>query len=266
MKPLFHFNIFLILLLATACSAKHPAWLNNYYRYSKGSLNVPKDKIYTLGSTPADTILQTDKLQGVELLIATSPYPGFVPEKIKALHSLRSLDLFLETGGYIPKVIFDMPQLVSLNFDKAECSFAIDTLLPHFTKLSNLELLGLNHFHLEEVPAPITKLKKLKYLNLGGNNISNISGIDKLDSLTSLDLSDNKLDTLPTELNNLHFLEFLNLSYNPNLHITKEFAEQLNKNLPYLKEIWIFETRISVEEGEELEKIFKNRIIFAMEE
>ena len=93
------------------------------------------------------------------------------------------------------------------------------------------------------------------------NNISNISGIDKLDSLAGLDLSGNSLDTLPTELNKLHFLEFLNLSDNPNLHITKEFAEQLNNNLPYLKSILLFGTKFSNEEGDAFAKIFKNKAI-----
>jgi Leucine-rich repeat (LRR) protein len=292
---------------------KHPSWQNNYYKYKTNKPDVPEDKLFRLGFEPDDTVLQLEKLKGVEIINANSTSIDYIPENLKTLSSLKSLNLTWTKLDYFPRVVFEMPQLVSLDFAFRDSIVTVDTLTHNFLKLPNLELLSLISCGLRRIPEPITELKRLKYLNLSQNSLRTLSiNIGRLDSLIDLDLSQNKIEGLPNELRNLKFLEKLNLydnsftsfpistcnlinlreldlryndirtlnqeilnlknienldlSNNPNLNISKELAELINKNLSNLKTFYLVDTNHTEREKVELTNIFKHKIIFDLTE
>lgn len=323
MRTVLNINLFTLLVIIASCSngqnainntsSQHPSWQDNYYKYKTNKPDLPADKLFRLGFNPSDTALPVDKLKGVEIINANSTSLAYVPEDIKNLASLKSLNLTWTKLNYFPRAVFEMPQLVSVDFAFRDSSVTVDTLAYNFSKLPDLELLSLISCRLRDVPEAVTNLKRLKYLNLSQNRITVLSSnIGRLDSLIELDLSQNRVESLPSELSNLQHLEELNLydnklkvfplricqlsslreldfryndiktlpneilnlksiqnlnfGNNPNLHITKEFAEQINRRLPNLKTIFLDGTHHSDKEMAELTKIFKDKIIFYLKD
>ncbi len=323
MRSLLNINLFIVLLLTISCSnrqdelrniiIKHPSWQYNYYKYKANKPDVPTDKLFRLGFGPSDTALPVDKLKGVEIIDANSTSLTYVPEEIRNLDSLKSLNLTWTKLNYFPRVVFEMPQLVSLDLAFRDSSIVVDTLAHNFSKLPDLELLSLISCRLSDIPQPVTKLKRLKYLSLSQNIITvPTSSIGRLDSLIELDLSQNKIESLPNELSYLRLLEELNLydnkltlfplsicqltslrhldfryndiktlpdqilnmksienldfGNNINLHITKEFAEQINRRLPNLKTLVLNGTNHTEKEMGKLKKIFKDKIILYLKD
>lgn len=100
-----------------------------------------------------------------------------------------TLDLSNKGLTKVPSYVFDRKALVGLN-------------------LSNNELSG-------ALPSQVGQLKKLKVLNLSGNNFTGVPAeVGQLSELEILNLSNNELTGLPNELGNLSNLKLLDLSGN----------------------------------------------------
>ena len=288
---------------------KYPSWKDNYYKYSSNNPVISAKKLFRLQATPSDTTLPVDKLKGVEIINANGAFLTYISESIKDLQSLKSLNLTWTHLNYFPKVVFKMPQLICLDLAFRNSSVIVDTLTHNFSMLPNLELLSLISCKLNDVPDQVTRMRRLKYLDLSQNSIEILSdSIGKLDSLIDLDLSQNKIDHLPGNLRNLKYLENLSLNNNqltsfpliifklsnlqeldlrnndirtlpqdllqlgnirilkinnnPNLYISSEFAQQLNKGCPALEKIFLDGTTYRNYEITEFKKIFTSRITF----
>ncbi|MFT6749221.1 MAG: Leucine-rich repeat (LRR) protein [Flavobacterium sp.] len=141
-----------------------------------------------------------------------------------------------------------------------------------WSKLSNIEYLSLENDHLKELPTFIVNLKKLKVIDLSGNDFkqlpkefsllqnleeiylnnekdldlpNTLSVLSKLPKLKTLHLENDNIDSLPVEILNLKNLEELYLTNNKLLDIPKiETLEHLkyldlkkNKIKPELQDI-----------------------------
>ncbi|HEY3569545.1 MAG TPA: COR domain-containing protein [Thermoanaerobaculia bacterium] len=98
--------------------------------------------------------------------------------------------------------------------DRPKPTQAIQIVLDSLASFGSLELLALRGIHLGTVPSKIRELRRLKDLNLDGNNLNDIPNwIGEL-SLKAFSAIDNNLSSLPNSISKLGTLEFLDLSWN----------------------------------------------------
>ncbi|XP_027357262.1 receptor-like protein EIX2 [Abrus precatorius] len=129
--------------------------------------------------------------------------------------SLLTLDLSLTSSSVVPKWIFGLTRLVSLQLSGNYFEGPIPDGLQNFTLLENLDLYY-NSF--SSLPDWIYSFRHLKFLNLAYNNLcGNISdALGNLTSLVALDFSGNQIEgRFPTSLGNLcNIKETLDFSNN----------------------------------------------------
>ena len=89
---------------------------------------------------------------------------------------------------------------------------------------------------LTEVPEEVFKLKNLKILNLGNNNLANVpESIGSLSNLISLDLKENRLIDLPESIGNLSNLTSLYLRDNRLISLPESIGNLSNLTSLYLE-------------------------------
>ncbi|XP_061376209.1 receptor-like protein EIX2 [Gastrolobium bilobum] len=126
--------------------------------------------------------------------------------------SLITLDLS-DTNSFVPKWIFELRKIVSLNLRGNNIQVSIPDGIQNLTLLENLDL-SENSF---SIPDWLYSLHHLKFLDLGWNNLHGTISDDlgNLTSLVGLDLSVNQLEgKIPSSLGNLTSLVRLDLSNN----------------------------------------------------
>ncbi len=178
-----------------------------------------------------------------------------LPEELRSLGNLRSINLSGNPFGMIPELLLEMKQLESLNLTSiglTEISDAIGKLsnviklnLSHnpiartpdtlaklceaLVKLSNLRELSLSCNQITQIPEAIRQLSNLTELCLSGNQISPIpEAIGQLSNLTELDLSWNQITVIPEAIEQLSNLRGLNLSSNQITQIPEAIAQLSN--------------------------------------
>ncbi len=122
----------------------------------------------------------------VELNLRSNYIRGDFPSSFSNLKSLRKLDLY----GYYNYN----------NFSTAD--------LNNLAGLESLEYLDMSYCSLQgQIPASLSKLKKLKTLTFYSNNLSSIAeGFGDLTALSSINLSSNKIENLPSSIGSLENL------------------------------------------------------------
>ncbi len=164
-----------------------------------------------------------------------------LPEELRSLENLRSINLSGNPFGRMPELLLEMKQLKSLNLTsigltqipeaigklpnltKLDISFnliedileVLPKLCEILSKLSNLTQVNLGGNQIAEIPEAITQLSSLKVLNLDANQITEIpEAIAQLSNLTRLDLSKNQITLIPEaiigQLSNLTSLDLRN--------------------------------------------------------
>jgi len=134
-----------------------------------------------------------------------------LPEELRSLLNLRSIDLSGNPFGKIPELLLEMKQLKNLNLgiiDLKEIPEAI-------VQLSNLTVLDLNFNQITEIPDAIAQLSNLTALNLSDNQITEIpEAIVQLSNLTVLNLNQNQITFIPEAIGQLSNLTGLYLGNN----------------------------------------------------
>lgn len=128
------------------------------------------------------------------------------------------------------KALIEPGRVYNLDLSKK----GLDSIPEKIGQFYNLEALKLSDNYITEVGAELESLKKLKFLELSGNQLSTIDFgkfSDLKYSLQELWLRDNKIEELDSTINHLHALEKLDLGNNKLISISKKIR------LPYLQSI-----------------------------
>ncbi|MEG4581125.1 leucine-rich repeat domain-containing protein [Microcoleus sp. MON1_C5] len=134
-----------------------------------------------------------------------------LPEELRSLENLRSIDLSGNPFGTMPELLLEMKQLESLNLTRIGLTDIPDAI----GQLSNLTQLDLRDNQITSIPEAIGQLSNLTQLDLRDNQITSLPEvIGKLSNLTQLDLSSNQIISLPEVIGKLSNLTHLNLSNN----------------------------------------------------
>ncbi|MEG5037999.1 MULTISPECIES: leucine-rich repeat domain-containing protein [unclassified Microcoleus] len=129
-----------------------------------------------------------------------------LPEQLRSLLNLRSIDLSGNPFGTMPEVLLEMKQLESLNLT----SIGLTSIPEVIGKLSNLTGLDLSNNQITSIPEVIGKLSSLTQLVLSNNQIISIPEvIGQLSSLTKLNLSNNQIISIPEVIGKLSNLTLL---------------------------------------------------------
>jgi Leucine rich repeat len=141
----------------------------------------------------------------------------FISPAIGQLKNLRVLNLKYCGMANLPDDIGACTQLEQLLLSNAALE-GLPGPITRLIRLKKLDLATMPAFKwLQNLPL-LTRLKSLEYLSLSGNNLKNIpDNIGQLENLTELDLSQNDLEVLPAGLSRLKALKILHLSGNDNL-------------------------------------------------
>ena len=166
-----------------------------------------------------------------------------IPAEVGDLLWLEILNLSDNLLPYIPRVVFQLKNLVKINIDRNQLSEIaellpsklvnlvelrasgnnIEKLPPNIGAISRLGSLGLSKNRLQEIPDSIGGLRCLGELDLSQNKIVNIpDSIGDLENLAILNLNDNELTSLPDGLLRLTRLKQLQLQGNPELKLPPE--------------------------------------------
>lgn len=124
--------------------------------------------------------------------------------------SLRTLNVYFLNLGGLPRFIYGLKNLVTLNL------WNINDLSDDISALSNLEFFSLcGTPGLRALPEGITRLKKLRMTRLFQNNLERLpAGMGDLENLEQISLYQNKLSALPDSMARLRKLTKLNLGWN----------------------------------------------------
>ncbi|XP_040866326.1 receptor-like protein EIX1 [Glycine max] len=184
-------------------------WKLEYLDLSYANLSKAFHWLHTLQSLPSLTHLY---LSGCKL-------PHYNEPSLLNFSSLQTLDLshtsYSPAISFVPKWIFKLKKLVSLQFLGNEIQGPIPGGIRNLTLLQNLDL-SQNSFS-SSIPDCLYGLHRLKYLDLSYNNLHGTisDALGNLTSLVELHLSHNQLEgTIPTSLGNLTSLVGLDLSRN----------------------------------------------------
>jgi len=160
-----------------------------------------------------------------------SGYGYDIPKTINRLKNLKGLSLEAITIKHIPKVIFQLTNLVELYINSSSYKQnSITTILPNeIENLKKLEHFDISSNNLKELPSNISKLKNLKILNISYNNITELpQNLGSLKNLIKLNCSSNKLVKIPNTIGELNALTELNAQNNELIELPNEIFNLVN--------------------------------------
>ncbi|MBD1827893.1 leucine-rich repeat domain-containing protein [Microcoleus vaginatus GB1-A2] len=134
-----------------------------------------------------------------------------LPEELRSLVNLRSIDLSGNPFGTMPEVLLEMKELESLDLT----SIGLIEIPEALGQLSNRTHLYLSSNQISKIPEVIGQLSNLTHLDLSSNQITSIpEALGQQSNLTHLYLSNNQISKIPEALGQLSNLTWLFLSDN----------------------------------------------------
>ncbi|MEG4348160.1 COR domain-containing protein [Microcoleus sp. LAD1_D3] len=131
-----------------------------------------------------------------------------LPEELRSLENLRSINLTGNPFGTIPELLLEMKQLESLDLTSLDLTEIPEAI----AKLSNLTQLYLSCNQITSIPEAIAQLSNLTELDFWNNQITSIpDAIAQLSNLKELHLSNNQITVIPEAIGQLSNLTQLNL-------------------------------------------------------
>src|SRR6476469_1349319 len=148
-----------------------------------------------------------------------------LPEELRSLVNLRSIDLSGNPFGKIPELLLEIKQLESLNLN----SINLKEIPKEIGQLSNLTELNLRYNQIIQIPEVLGQLSNLRVLHLFNNQIAQIpEALAQLSNLIELYLGYNQITQIPKALAQLSNLTVLHLWHNQITQIPEALA-QLSK-------------------------------------
>ncbi|MEG4864172.1 MULTISPECIES: leucine-rich repeat protein [unclassified Microcoleus] len=148
-----------------------------------------------------------------------------LPEELRSLVNLRSIDLSSNPFGTMPELLLEMKQLESLNLTR----IGLTAIPEDLGKLSNLTRLYLSENQITAIPEDLGQLSNLTQLNLMSNQITSIpEDLGQLSNLTELDLHNNQITSIPKVIGQLSNLTRLSLSDNQITSIPDDLGQLSN--------------------------------------
>ena len=161
------------------------------------------------------------KLKSLETLkiINNNNKLPLITNDITKIKTLKSLDLAFEnipalykTGSEIPKVIFKLTQLTSLNLQ----SHNISVIPADISNLKNIEKLGLHNNNITQLPNELSNLNSLIGIDITNNKLTTLPSTfgTTQNQLVNLYLQKNEIEFLEIDYSNMTNLKVLDLAYN----------------------------------------------------
>jgi internalin A len=155
-----------------------------------------------------------------------------LPEELRSLGNLRSIDLSGNPFGTIPELLLEMKQLKSLILT----SIGLTELPEAIGQLSNLTQLNLSHNPIAQIPEALAQLSNLTELVLWDNQITQIpdalaklcEALAQQSNLTKLDLSRNQITQIPEAISQLSNLTQLDFGWNQITQIPEAISQLSN--------------------------------------
>ncbi|MEG4342869.1 leucine-rich repeat domain-containing protein [Microcoleus sp. A003_D6] len=148
-----------------------------------------------------------------------------LPEELRSLVNLRSIDLSGNPFGKMPELLLRMKQLESLNLN----SIGLKEIPQEIGQLSNLTELNFRYNQIIQIPEVLGQLSNLTVLHLFNNQIAQIpQALAQLSNLTELYLSSNQIAQIPKALAQLSNLTVLHLWHNQITQIPEALAQLSN--------------------------------------
>jgi internalin A len=148
-----------------------------------------------------------------------------LPEELRSLVNLRSIDLSGNPFGKIPELLLEIKQLESLNLN----SISLKEIPKEIGQLSNLTELNFRYNQIIQIPEVLGQLSNLTVLHLFNNQIAQIpQALAQLSNLTELYLSSNQITQIPKALAQLSNLTVLHLWHNQITQIPEALAQLSN--------------------------------------
>ncbi|MEG4628778.1 leucine-rich repeat domain-containing protein [Microcoleus sp. AR_TQ3_B6] len=154
-----------------------------------------------------------------------------LPEELRSLVNLRSIDLSGNPFGKIPELLLEIKQLESLNLN----SIGLKEIPKEIGQLSNLTELNFRYNQIIQIPEVLGQLSNLTVLHLFNNQIAQIpQALAQLSNLTELYLSSNQIAQIPKALAQLSNLTVLHLWHNQITQIPEALAQLSNLTVLHL--------------------------------
>ena len=148
-----------------------------------------------------------------------------LPQELRSLENLRSIDFSGNPFGKIPEFLLEMKQLESLNLN----SINLKEIPKDIAQLSNLTELSLRHNQIIQIPEVLGQLSNLTQLYLFNNQIDKIpEALAQLSNLTGLYLGYNHITEIPEALAQLSNLTVLHLWHNQITQLPEALAQLSN--------------------------------------
>ena len=191
-----------------------------------------------------------------------------IPKELTQCQKLTVLNLRENTIHQLPAVGFgnltNLEVLDLSNFFFVEPSKKIKALPDDFGNMTSLRELYLSDHVIEELPQSFTKLKNLEILDIRNNLLQDLpADFGSLASLKRCMLQTNELKNLPNSMENMNYLEELNLSFNKGLN--EEAVLGVLVNLQELTQLNISYNKFTVGMVERLKKALPNTTITCLQ-
>ncbi|MCC3410372.1 MAG: leucine-rich repeat domain-containing protein [Microcoleus sp. PH2017_02_FOX_O_A] len=145
-----------------------------------------------------------------------------LPEELRSLANLRSLDLGGNPFGKMPELLLEMKQLENLSLT----CIGLTEIPVKLNQLSNLKELDLGDNQIAEMSEVLNQMSHLTRLDLDGNQIAQIpQAICQLSNLTHLSLWNNQIAKISEAINQLSHLTHLNLRDNQIMEIPEALCQ-----------------------------------------
>ncbi len=258
MKPIIRTSI-IIISLCFSFFGRTQTQDSTYYSIQAALLNPLSVKKLTLDNVTAnlETLIQFKNLESLTLINYKTNYP---PKEVAAVTWLKRLEIERSNFVELPVTYNKLVKLEGLSIID-DSLMDVSNALAVFSKPTNFkEIVFNNVYPMTSFPEELFKYKNLEKLSLRGDHITTLpNNINYFDKLKFLDLGDNEIVQLPSSLINLSSIETLFIDHDLKLDVPQ--VKSVLIQMPALKELHLegaglTPNQLDITEFKQLEKLY----------